>query len=261
VALENFQALNGRWDGGDPQISVFLKPEITQAEAETLQADISKWPETEKVTLITKEQGLLEFQKLSGTADVLSQLEQNPLPYVLEILPDAEHGQPAAAEALLQRLQALPQADMVQLDLEWVKRLEALLQLGKHIAFILVLMLSVGVLLVIGNTIRLEIENRRQEILVVKLVGGTDAFIRRSFLYTGFWYGFGGGLVASMIVAAALALLGKPVATLAGLYQSDYALMAMSLKDTLSLWMLSGWLGFFGAWFAVAKHLDKLEPR
>jgi cell division transport system permease protein len=125
---------------------------------------------------------------------------------------------------------------------------------------VLVVLLSLGVLLVIGNTIRMEIENRRREIIVIKLIGGTDAFIRRPFLYTGFWYGLGGGFMASVIVAIALAILNKPVATLAGLYESDYALFSLSLADTFSLWMMSAVLGFFGAWFSVARHLDELEP-
>lgn len=259
VALANVQALSERWDG-EAQISVFLKPELAQAEAEQLLADIQSWPETGSVTLVSKEQGLAEFQKLSGVPEVLGELEQNPLPIVLQVVPNADNGEAEQAEALLKKLQALPQTDLAQLDLEWVKRLAALLQLGQRLAFVLVLMLSLGVLLVIGNTIRLEIENRRREITVVKLVGGTDAFIRRPFLYTGFWYGLGGGLVASIIVAIALALLNGPVATLAGLYESDYALLALSLADTLSLWAMSALLGFFGAWFSVAKHLDEMEP-
>jgi cell division transport system permease protein len=201
-----------------------------------------------------------DFEEYSGVPKVLTRLEKNPLPIVLEVLPKKESSDAEQAALLLTRLQALPQADLAQLDLDWVKRLAVILIIGEKITFFLVMLLSLGVLLVIGNTIRLEIENRRREIIVIKLIGGTDAFIRRPFLYTGFWYGLGGGLFATIMVAAGLALLSEPVAKLAGLYGSDYGLMTLSFIDTLSLWLMSGFLGLFGAWFAVAKHLDELQP-
>lgn len=259
VGLANVQSLSKRWDG-EAQISVFLKPEITETEAQALLADIQRWPEVAGIHLITKEQGLEEFKKLSGLPEVLGQLEANPLPVVLQVLPTGGNSGAEQAETLLRKLQSLAQADLVKLDLAWVKRLAAILQVGERIALVLVILLSLGVLLVIGNTIRMEIENRRREIIVIKLIGGTDAFIRRPFLYTGFWYGLGGGLMASIIVAIALAVLNKPVSILAGLYESDYALLSLSLADTLSLWLMSAVLGFFGAWFSVTRHLDELEP-
>jgi cell division transport system permease protein len=142
-----------------------------------------------------------------------------------------------------------------------VQRLNAMLKLGQRMALGLVLLLSLGVLLIIGNTIRLEIENRRDEISVTKLVGATDAFVRRPFLYTGMFYGLGGGIVASLIIVLGLAVLNKPAATLAGLYQSDYQLLGLNFSDMLSLWLMSALLGFFGAWFSVSQHLDDLQPQ
>jgi cell division transport system permease protein len=259
VALSNVQQLSKRWDG-ETQISVFLKIAIDQEDAEKLQVEIKAWPEVQSVALISKEQGMSDFEEYSGVPKVLTRLEKNPLPIVLEVLPKKESSDAEQAALLLTRLQALPQADLAQLDLDWVKRLAVILIIGEKITFFLVMLLSLGVLLVIGNTIRLEIENRRREIIVIKLIGGTDAFIRRPFLYTGFWYGLGGGLFATIMVAAGLALLSEPVAKLAGLYGSDYGLMTLSFIDTLSLWLMSGFLGLFGAWFAVAKHLDELQP-
>ncbi len=259
VGLGNVKSLSNRWDG-EAQMSVFLKTEITEQQAQALQVEIQQWPEVKSINLITKEQGLEEFKKLSGLPEVLAKLEANPLPVVFEVLPKESSNGPQQAEELMKKLQALPEADLVQLDLEWVKRLAAILLVGERIALVLVIMLSLGVLLVIGNTIRMEIENRRREIIVIKLIGGTDAFIRRPFLYTGLWYGLGGGFVASIIVAIGLAVLNKPVATLAGLYESDYALLSLSLADSLSLWLMSTVLGFFGAWFSVTRHLDELEP-
>ena len=154
----------------------------------------------------------------------------------------------------------MPGVDIAQLDLEWVQRLNAMLVLGQRLALGLVILLSAGVLLIIGNTIRLEIENRRDEVVVVKLVGATDSFVRRPFLYTGIFYGLGGGIVASLIVSVGLAILNEPVSTLAGLYQSSYQLLGLNFGDMLSLWFMSAMLGYFGAWLSVSQHLDQLEP-
>ena len=260
VALGNIQALGTRWEGS-AQISLFLKQNLPDAAQQRLVEELQQWPEIEAIHVISKDEALAEFQALSGFADVLSHLEHNPLPVVLELLPAAEHSDPKAADALLQRLQKLPPVDLAQLDLEWVQRLAAMLALGQRLALGLVILLSMGVLLIIGNTIRLEIENRRDEIVVAKLVGATDAFVRRPFLYTGFWYGLGGGLCAGVIVGIGLAVLNRPVATLAGLYQSDYRLLGLGSADMLSLLMMAALLGFFGAWFSVGRHLDALEPR
>ncbi len=259
VSLGNVQALGHRWEG-TAQISLFLQKRVSDKAVERLTDQLKSWPEVDEIHVISRDEALEEFQALSGFADVLSHLDHNPLPVVIELLPTAAHSDSSSAQLLLKRLQELPPVELAQLDLEWVQRLAAMLKLGQRMALGLVILLSTGVLLVIGNTIRLEIENRRDEIIVAKLVGATDAFVRRPFLYTGVWYGIGGGFVATAIVAAGLAVMNKPVATLAGLYQSNFQLLGLSFADMLSLWMMSALLGFFGAWFAVSRHLDDLEP-
>lgn len=259
VSLGNIQALGHRWEG-TAQISLFLHQRVSEQAIERLSDELRSWPEVDEIHIISRDDALKEFQTLSGFADVLSHLDHNPLPVVIELLPTAEHSDSESAQLLLNRLQKLPPIELAQLDLEWVQRLAAMLRLGQRMALGLVILLSTGVLLVIGNTIRLEIENRRDEIIVAKLVGATDAFVRRPFLYTGILYGLGGGLVASIVVACGLALMNKPVATLAGLYQSNFQLLGLSFADTFSLWMMSAFLGFFGAWFSVSRHLDDLEP-
>jgi cell division transport system permease protein len=142
-----------------------------------------------------------------------------------------------------------------------VQRLYAMMALGRRIVASVAMLLSIGVLMVIGNTIRLAIESRRDEIVVVKLVGGTDAFVRRPFLYTGVWYGLGGGVVATMIVGIGMLTLQEPVAQLAGLYNSQYRLIGLSFGDMSNLWLASGLLGWLGAWLAVARHLGDIEPQ
>lgn len=260
VALGNVQALGSQWNS-TAQISLFLDQRIQDSAIERLTTELTLWPEIKELHVISKEQGLKDFQTLSGFADALTYLDRNPLPVVIEILPTPAHSTAETAKVLLQRLQDLPPVELAKLDLEWVQRLAAMLKIGQRLALGLVILLSMGVLLIIGNTVRLEIENRRKEIIVVKLVGGTDAFIRRPFLYAGIWYGFGGGLLASIIVGIGLAIMNEPVANLAGLYQSNFQLLGLSFTDTLSLWIMASLLGFFGAWFSVSKHLDALEPR
>lgn len=259
VALANVHDLGERWHAST-QISLYLDKRASDKAIENLRVDLSLWPEIETLKVINKEQALEEFKASSGFADVLKHLDENPLPVVFEVLPIADYNNSEKAYDLLKKLQQQPLVEMAQLDMEWLQRLSLMLQIGQRMAFALVLLLSLGVLLIVGNTIRLEIEGRRDEIIVVKLVGGTDAFVRRPFLYSGLWYGLAGGIVASIIVALAGYLLSGPVIKLAGLYQSDYQLQGLSFYDTLSLWGMAALLGYFGAWLSVSRHLDELEP-
>jgi len=259
VAIGNVHELSGRFEG-NAQISLFLHQRVSGQMVENMRRELDSWPELTQVKVIGKDQALDEFKAMSGFADVLDHLQSNPLPVVFELEPAPAWSEPEKAESLLARLETLPSVDIAQLDLEWVQRLNAMLALGQRLALGLVILLSAGVLLIIGNTIRLEIENRRDEVIIVKLIGATDSFVRRPFLYTGIFYGFGGGLVASIIVGIGLMVLNKPVTVLAGLYQSDYQLLGLNFADMLSLWCMAALLGFFGAWLSVSQHLDQLEP-
>ena len=167
----------------------------------------------------------------------------------------------AKLEALRQRLAELPKVEQAQLDLVWVERLTAILKLGDRFVFGLSLLLILALLLVIGNTIRLHIENRRAEIEVIKLVGGTDGYVRRPFLYMGALYGFGAGIFAWLLLAFGLDWLNDAVVRLAGLYGSDFALSGVPSSDGFSLLLGAVLLGCIGAWLAVARHLNELAPR
>jgi cell division transport system permease protein len=163
--------------------------------------------------------------------------------------------------ALREKLRGQPLIDDVRVDLEWVQRLHGMLEVARKVAVSLGLALSLGVLLIIGNTIRLSIESRREEIIVVKLVGGTDSYVRRPFLYTGLWYGLMGGLLAWLMVACGLFWLDDTVDRLARLYQSGFSLKGLGFEGLLSLLMIGVTLGLLGASIAVSKHLAALEPR
>jgi cell division transport system permease protein len=195
----------------------------------------------------------------SGLGEALKELPENPLPGVVLVTPN-EVDKPAL-EALRQKLSELPKVQQAQLDLVWVERLAAILKLGDRFVFGLTVLLVSALLLVIGNTIRLHIENRRTEIEVIKLVGGTDSYVRRPFLYMGALYGFGAGILSWGVLAFGLDWLNDAVVGLAGLYGSDFALAGVPVADGLSLLLGAVLLGYIGAWIAVARHLRELAPK
>ena len=259
VVLQNAQQLSGGWDGA-AQISLFLKRSVPEEEANRLARQIQKLPEVASVNYISRSEALQEFQRLSGFGDALEALKDNPLPSVLVIHPTANASTPAATEKLLQRLQGYPPVDVAQLDMQWVKRLYVIMELVRRGVVVLAALLALAVLLVVGNTIRLAIQNRRDEIVVMKLIGGTDGFIRRPFLYTGFWYGLFGGMIAWLLVSLSLSILRDPVERLTGLYQSQFELSGLDFTTTGMLIGTSILLGLAGSWLAVGRHLRDIEP-
>lgn len=260
VGLANLQIVSTGWDGA-AKISLFLKKSVNDYQGEQLSLRLQQRSEISETRFISREKALAEFQELSGFGEVLEGLESNPLPAVIIVTPDETQQDKTATRVLLESLRAVPEVEKAQLDLEWVKRLYTMMEIGRRMTTALAFLLSLGVLLVVGNTIRLAIENRREEILVVKLVGGTDRFVRRPFLYTGLWYGLGGGLIAWIIIAILLFWLSSPVATLSELYASDYRLQGLGLIDGLGLLFTGAMLGLIGAWFAVNRHIGEIEPR
>ncbi|WP_236237573.1 permease-like cell division protein FtsX [Pseudomonas faucium] len=258
LLLKNVEKLGGSWQRA-AQISLYLKLDAGSREGEALRDDIKGMPGVADALYVSREQALEEFQQQSGLGEALRELPDNPLPGVVVVTP-TEVDKPAL-EALRQRLAELPRVENAQLDLVWVERLAAILKLGDRFVFGLAVMLISALLLVIGNTIRLHIENRRIEIEVIKLVGGTDSYVRRPFLYMGALYGLGAGVLAWGILAFGLNWLNEAVVGLSGLYDSDFALGGVPAADGLSLLIGAVLLGYIGAWIAVARHLNELAPR
>ncbi len=259
TALDNVQVLGDSWQGV-PQLSVFLNPRARPAAIDTFREQLQKHPQVKGVEYISPEQALKEFEARSGMGNALSSLDSNPLPPTLLVVPNDGLDAQALA-ALGDKLKAEPVVDDVVFDRAWVERLNQLLALGERLVLALGGLLGLGVVLVIGNTIRLSIENRRDEIVVIKLVGGTDAFVRRPFLYTGIWYGLGGGLIALVLQVLLLWLLSGPVAALANSYQSHFGLSGLGLSGSLNLLLLAALIGWLGAWLAVGRHLGEIQPR
>jgi cell division transport system permease protein len=259
VILNNLQTLSGGWDSG-ASISLFLKQSISDQEAGSLARKLRLHQRVESVELVTKRAALDEFQRRSGFAEALQALDSNPLPALLVIQPKQEFTTAEAAQRLVRELELLPEADMVQLDLQWVQRLQAITVIAQRAVLVLASLLGMAVLLIVGNTIRLEIQNRHAEIEITKLIGATNALIRRPFLYTGFWYGLFGGIIAWILVAVSVTLLKGPVANLASLYESAFDLSSLNWLNILSLLLGSALLGLLGSWLAVGKHLSAIEP-
>lgn len=259
VALENAYSLSTDWDR-PARISVFLTAATDEKSARQFQSQLSGLEDIADSRLITRDQALVEFSELSGFGDLLDSLEENPLPNLVVVSPVAGIQTDRLAK-LQSLLQAMPEVEQALLDMEWVQRLSSLMALGRRIVLAVGALLIVGVILILGNTIRLAIENRRDEILIVKLVGGSNAFVRRPFLYTGLWYGVGGGLISAVLVSGFLWLLEGPAQSLAQLYQSGFEIRGLGVMGGLNLIILGGFLGLAGAWLAVTRHLSAIEPR
>lgn len=259
LLLSNAQALSGNWDGA-ATVSLFIRQKTTDQQLNQLLERLRQRSSIAGVRLISREQALDEFRLLSGFAAALEALEENPLPAVIVVEPQPAHSTPLAAEALLAQLKQLPEVDFAQIDLQWVKRFHGITEIARRAVLLLVSLLGMAVLLIVINTIRLEIQNRHAEIEISKLIGATDAFIRRPFLYSGIWYGLCGGLVAWLLVALSLWLLDAPVARLAGLYNSSFDLQGMDFSTFSLLLGGSTLLGLAGSWVAVGRHLSAIEP-
>jgi cell division transport system permease protein len=242
-------------------LSVYLKPDVPLTKAQQLERNVRERAEVAHVELIPADKAMEEFRNYSGFGSALDALKENPLPHVLHVQPRADAQTAAAVETLRRYFTAWPEVDLVQVDTDWVMRFNAILDVLRNLLAIAAVLLSAGVLAVIGNTIRLEILNRRAEIEVTKLVGGSNSFVRRPFLYTGVLYGFAGALLALGIVEIAVIVLGRPIATLAEVYGSHFALQGPPLDDVGVLLATGIVLGWMGAWISAARHLRRIEPR
>jgi cell division transport system permease protein len=259
VLSENMSSLSNRWDSAS-QITLFLQKEITDQQAQQINDELKSWPEIEQVHYQSAQQSLEEFRQLSGLGDVLDSLPSNPLPAIIIVEPADDNIDKATISQLVERLNALSSVEQAKLDMEWLQRFRSINTMVQRGVSILAILLSLSVVLAIGNTIRLAILSRESEIRVMKLVGATDRFIRRPFLYTGFWYGFLGGLFAWITLVLTMGLLSGPVNDLAGQYGSEFSLHWFGGFMFLILPFTGAILGISGAWLAVGRHLHLIEP-
>ena len=258
VMLNNIADVSADW-GGKPRVSLYLQKEVTKDAGDALAKEIRVSTSVDEVRFVSSEAALKDFQQRSGFGDVLNSLDRNPLPHVIEVV--LVSSEPMALTGLMAGWESDRRIAKVSVDLAWLERLFALLQFGERLVWSLSLVLALGVVLIMGNTIRLAIENRRQEIEVIKLFGATDSFVRRPFLYLGFWYGFGGATIAMILLQSSLVFLAEPVELLAQSYRDDFALQGPGAGGVLFLLLMGSLLGIAGAVVAVSRHLRLIEPR
>lgn len=258
--VTNAQAASGNFSNAI-DLSVYFKTDVPLAKVQQLASAARARADVAEVRVIPADKGLEDFRSYSGFGDALAALKENPLPHMLHVRPRDTAGTPAALEALRGYFSAWPEVELVQMDTQWVQRFNAILEVLRELLLIAAALLAVGVLAVIGNTIRLEIAGRRAEIEVIKLVGGSNSFVRRPFLYTGLIYGLGGALLAWGIIAVAVGLLGESVDQLARLYGSHFQLHGPSPEEIGALLGAGAVLGWVGAWISAARHLRSIEPR
>jgi cell division transport system permease protein len=259
ILVVNLQQLTGNLETSN-QISLFLRDDVSDAHANKLADSIRQNASVQDVKLITRAQALAEFQTFSGFGAAINVLEKNPLPIVLQVLPKNSLEDKEGLESLLKNFQQSPEVDIAQMDLQWVERLQSIMAVARLFATLLNVMLGGAVLFIIGNTIRLELHNRRNEVVIAKLVGATSSFIRRPFLYTGFWIGFISGVSAWFIVTALMLILRQPVEKLSGLYEGGFHLLFLSFTETLALIGVSSALGVLGSWTVLIFQLKHTKP-
>ncbi|RDY66910.1 ABC transporter permease [Lysobacter soli] len=253
AALGNVERFTGTVEQSR-QISLFLKPQVTVDRARALAEQLRGRGDIATLDLRTPEQGMEELRRSSGLGEAISAVDGNPLPSVLVVTPKGDE------TMLAESLRTLPDVDVVQHDAAWRQRLDQWLRFGVRLAWVLAALLGVGALLVVGNTVRLDIQSRRDEIAVLQQLGATDGFIRRPFLYLGLSYGLAAGLIALGLLTAADRALREPLAALAQSYGSQFALHGFDLLDAAAIVIGSGVLGWIGAGLVAGHYLRQTRP-
>jgi cell division transport system permease protein len=259
LIIKNARSISGNLENA-LDFSVYLTTNTTLAEAKNLARIIEQRADVESVVFVSAEEGLEDFKKHSGFGSALDHLAANPLPHTLVVRPSGANTA-QSMNLLHEELSNLPETDLVQVDTEWVQRFLAILDMLQRAIAMGGVLLGIAIVVIIGNTIRLDIQNRREEIEVTKLIGASNAFVRRPFLYTGLWYGLGGGLLALGLVAYGLYALEGPITRLAGLYNSGFRALGLDLQESLAIVGVGVLLGLTGSWIAAARHMRRIEPR
>jgi cell division transport system permease protein len=259
LILANVRTATGNWNDAF-DLSVYMDKRAGAVRTASAAKQLRQRGDVAAVRVITADQALTEFRNDSGFGKALDALSDNPLPDTLIVTPTPAASSPQGTAGLREAIAAMPDVQAVQLDTEWVTRLHALLDILRRVVWLTGGLLGAGVVLIVGNTIRLEILNRRAEIEVMKLVGASDGFARRPFLYGGIWYGLGGGLMALILVAAAVAVLARPVDDLAKLYGSRFHLQGLRFTTGALVLGLAASLAWLGSWLAATRHIRGIEP-
>lgn len=260
IVVANIQQLTGSLESSN-QMSLFLHENITDAAGQKLAEQIQQNGSVVEVKYISKKQALEEFKANSGFSDALNALERNPLPSVIQVVPKNALESNADIEKLMSDFKQFPQVDFVQVDMQWVARLQTIMLIATRGVMLVSCLLGFAVTFITGNTIRLELQNRQDEVFISKLVGATHAFIQRPFLYTGFWLGFIAGFLGWLIMTIMLLILETPVEKLSTLYNSSFELLFFSFSEFLLLLIISAMLAVLGSWAVLHYQLRRIKPQ
>ncbi|CAD6880111.1 Cell-division-associated, ABC-transporter-like signaling protein FtsX [Methylomonas albis] len=260
IVVANIQQLTGNLESSN-QMSLFLHDNISDAAGQKLAEQIQQNGSVMEVKFISKKQALEEFKANSGFSDALNALERNPLPSVIQVVPKNALENNEDIEKLMADFKQFPQVDFVQVDMQWVARLQTIMLIASRGVMLVSLLLGFAVTFITGNTIRLELQNRQDEVFISKLVGATHAFIQRPFLYTGFWLGFISGFLGWLIMTIMLLILETPVEKLSTLYNSSFDLLFLSFSEFILLLMISSVLAVLGSWAVLHYQLRQLKPQ
>ena len=257
VFMENLQSISGE-TANSPQMSLFLKLDAKKEDIKRIKQRLEEDSQIVSFQFVSKDVALQQLQQNNGLTDITASLVRNPLPdaFIVHTLENT----PETLEQLRMAMHKWPEIEHVQFDSAWIERLNALLKLGRFVVLMLATLLSVAIIAIMFNTIRLQILTKRDEIEISKLIGATDNFIRRPFLYFGTIQGISGGIIAWSIITFAIETMNAELVELARLYDFDLQLQHLSPEDSISLLVFSAWLGWLGARLSVASHLWQIEP-
>lgn len=260
VLYKNAQSVTEQWDGAS-EISLFLNKDISEPRIQVLINKLALYNDIDTVTYISSHQALEEFKELSSFSTALDHLDENPLPAVLVVIPVKSAMTSAGSKLLVAKLQREQGVEMVRVDLDWIEKLQAILILLVDIAIALATLLLISVLLIVSNTIRLNILSQRDEIEVLKLVGATNSFIQRPYLYAGAWYGLLGGVIAWLLTLAMVSWLQTALTSLMGVYQLQFHVAVLNVEEIATLLAVAALLGFIASYISVKQYLVKIEPK
>ena len=260
TTLTNLEGLNLRQDEWSA-VTVFFKTGTTKDEVQRVAEEIEQRWQPESLVIISPVQGMEDFREASGFGDSLDMLEENPLPWVMQVSPQSGTTEQieARVQDLTSYLQSIDSVEVSQFDFKWLQRLGRMMELGQAAAPVLVLLFGLAVIVVVANTIRLDVASHAEEIEILALVGAGNAFVRQPFLYTGLWYGLMGALLAAALLGLTLLYLGRPLGLLLETYGSEFQLHGLGAYNTLWVLVSGGFLGWLGAWITVQQYLKRLK--
>lgn len=259
VVYKNIEQAGGQFDSAS-EISLFLKKDISEERIQVLINKLGLYEDIETVTYISSHQALQEFKEMSGFSKALSHLDENPLPTVLVVIPVESAMNTAGSKLLVAKLEREQDIDLVSVDIDWIEKLQAIFYLVVDITTAIATLLLLSVLLIVSNTIRLNILNQRAEIEVLKLVGATNSFIQLPYIYIGAWYGFLGGGIAWLFTLVLVIWLESAVLNLTGLYQTQFEIISLNFDESIILLLTGALLGFIASFISVKQYLVKIEP-